>query len=239
MDKLIEIDIIILSYAQSEELKSITINAVNSLVESEDPNTIKFNIIVVESQKDLNPFQYEFTTTLYPDEEFGYHKFMNIGINYTQAPFVCICNNDLIFHKNWASEILKPFFTYSDIWSASPVCSTLHPSSGFELNSGYRLGYGIRNELSGWCIFFKRDLLKITGLLDPNLKFWCADNDYINTLWALNLKHLLVTSSIVDHLENTTLNKQTQEEQDRLTEQECVYFTKKWSPKMGEEWTEI
>jgi len=239
MDNPVEIDIIILSYAQNDHLRTTTINAVNSLMDSEDPAFIRFNVVVVESQKDLRPYQYEFTTTLYPDEDFGYHKFMNIGINHTTANFICICNNDLIFHKNWATEILKPFLMYADIWSASPACSYLHPKNGYELNSGYRLGNGIRAELSGWCIFFRRELLKITGQLDPNLEFWCADNDYANTLWILNLKHLLVTSSIVDHLENLTLKNQVPEVQERLTIGACDYFTKKWNVKMGEGWTEL
>jgi len=234
----IEIDIIILSYAQNDDLKATTINAVNSLMDSEDPKLIQFNIVVIESQINMEPYQYQYTTTLYPDEAFGYHRYMNIGINYTSARFICLCNNDLIFHKNWATEILKPFFLYSDIWSASPVCSFLHPKSGFELNTGFRLGYGIREELSGWCIFFKRDLLKITGQLDPNLEFWCADNDYVNTLWALGLKHLLVTSSVVDHLENLTLRNQSLEDKQRLTLGACEYFEKKWNVKMGEKWIE-
>lgn len=235
----IEIDIIILSYAQNDDLKMTTINAIKSLMDSEDPALIKFNIVVIESQKQLEPYQYDFTTTLYPDEAFGYHKFMNIGINHTSAIFVCICNNDVIFHKSWATEILKPFFIYSDIWSASPVCSYLHPKTGVELNSGFRLGYAIREELTGWCIFFRREMLKIIGQLDPNLEFWCADNDYASTLWALRLKHLLVTSSIVDHLENLTIKNQVPEDQQRLTLDACVYFTKKWNARMGEGWTEL
>jgi len=239
MDNVTEIDIIILSYAQNEDLKMTTINAIDSLVKSEDPKLIKFNIVVVESQKSMRPYQYEYTTTLYPDEEFGYHKFMNIGINYTSAPYVCICNNDLIFHQNWATEILQPFKLYSDIWSASPFCSFLHPKQGFEMNTGFRLGYRIRYEVAGWCIFFKRELLQEMGHLDPNYKFWCADNDYTNTLWVLKLKHLLVTSSVVDHLENTTLNQQTPEEQHRLTEAESVYLNKKWNAKMGGGWIEL
>jgi hypothetical protein len=43
-------------------------------------------------------------------------------------------------------------------------------------------------------------MLSKIGLLDPNYEFWCADNEYANTLWVLNIKHVLVTSSVVDHL---------------------------------------
>ena len=237
MESIIEIDIIILSYAQNEELKMTTINCIKSLVDSEDPQLIKFNTIVVESKKDLAPYQYDYTTTLYPEEEFGYHKFMNIGIRFTSARYVCLCNNDLLFKKGWASEILMPFKQYTDIYSASPICSLYHPTIGIKLNTGLRLGYKVREHVAGWCIFFRRDLLDIIGFLDPNFRFWYADNDYINTLWTLNLNHVLVTSSVVDHLENVTLNNQTPEVRESL--KDSIYYEKKWTPKMGETWTEL
>lgn len=225
-----------LSYAHTEELKKITSNAVGSLIASEDPAEIQFRLIVIESEKSLCPFQYESSNTIYPDEEFGYHKYMNIGISYTSSPYICLCNNDLLFHKGWATEILQPFLNFDDVISASPVCSIHHPKNGIELNSGLRLGYGIRKEISGWCLFFRRDLLKITGMLDPNYIFWCADNDYTNNLWIFKLNHVLVTSSIVDHLENVTLKSRTEEEQWRLTEGESIYYKKKWDARLGNGW---
>ncbi|MBB5637822.1 GT2 family glycosyltransferase [Pedobacter cryoconitis] len=236
MGKKVEIDVIILSYGQTNELKDMTINCLNSLMNSEDPEKIKFNVIVIESEKTLKPYQYLHGLTVYPKEEFGYHRYMNIGIAMTSADFICMCNNDLIFHPNWATEILQPFHQYSDLSSASPVCSIHHPKEGFKLNDGLKLGYRVRKEISGWCIFFKRDILRLTGKLDENYIFWCADNDYSNTLWMLKLKHVLVTSSIVDHLENKTLKSQTAERQEELTENETVYYDKKWRPRTGDGW---
>ena len=236
MKQLVEIDVIILSYAQTCHLRELTINCIKSLYDSEDAELIKFNVTVLESERSMEPYQYENTLTIYPRIEFGYNRYMNIGIKMTSSSFVCLCNNDLIFHPSWASEILKPFKTHSDIYSASPVCSIHHPKHGIELNTGLQLGYRVRYEISGWCLFFRRDLLNITGMIDENYKFWCADNDYANTLWVLNLKHVLVTSSIVDHLENITLNSQTPERQEELTNQEVYYFDKKWKPRTGDGW---
>jgi GT2 family glycosyltransferase len=236
MEERTEIDIIILSYAQTDELKNTTINCLESLIASEDPELIKFNIVVVESEKSLKPFQYEHTITIYPDQEFGYHRYMNIGIEMTSASFVCICNNDLIFHPQWATEILKPFAQFIDVSSASPFCTIHHPTMGFKKNDGPKLGYLIRREIAGWCLFFRRDILRLTGKLDENYKFWCADNDYSNTLWVLKLNHILVTSSFVDHLENKTLLNQTPERQEELTNQETIYYEKKWKHRTGEDW---
>ena len=224
----IEIDIIILSYARTEELKKVTLDGIDTLMKSEDPQKIRFNIVVVESNKELKPYQYPGTKTVYPWQRFGYHRYMNIGIGMTKARWVCICNNDLLFHPNWATEILRAFEADSTLWSACPACSIHHPEHGVALNSGLHYGYEVRRELVGWCIFFKRDMLKITGKLDPAFKFWFADNDYGNTLRKHHLKHALVTSSIVDHLESRTLKTKTTTEQMQLTSREWFYYEYKW-----------
>ena len=239
MEELIQIDIIILSYAHNEELKETTLNCIHSLMASEEPEKIKFNIIVIESEKGIQPYQYPNSNTIYPDQIFGYHKYMNIGILLTHSPFVCLCNNDLIFHRLWATEIIKAFYQDRYICSASPACSIHHPKMGIMLYDGVKYGYRVRFEVSGWCLFFKRDILRLMGKLDENYMFWCADNDYANTLGVLNLKHVLVTSSIVDHLENATLNTQSEERKYELTEKECDYFYKKWKPRLGDGWLPI
>lgn len=235
MEQPIEIDIIILSYAHSDELKKITQNCIGSLIISESSSEIRFNIVVIESEKSLNSFQYENTTTLYPETEFGYHRYMNIGIQLTSSPYVCICNNDLIFHENWATNMLNAFNRYGLV-SGSPACGIYHPGAGFPLDGNVHLGYRVRFEIAGWCLFFKRDILKLTGLLDPNLRFWFADNDYANTLWFLKLRHGLVTSSRVDHLESQTINGQTSERRQELTHGEITYSQKKWNYRMGVDW---
>lgn len=231
-----EIDIVILSFAQTDELKQITANCLTSLMASEDPELIKFNIIVVESRKDLKPFQYEYGQTVYPDQPFGYNRYMNIGISMTSAPYICLCNNDLIFHKHWATEILKPFNIYRQLSSASPMCTIHHTKLGMEPNIGILTGYRERVEVSGWCLFFKRSMLELTGKLDENFIFRHASHDYTHLLLTLNLSHVLVTSSLVDHLDHTTLNKQEPERFDELMFQQDVYYEKKWGYRLGRKW---
>lgn len=181
-----EIDIVILSFAQTDELKQVTANCLTSLMASEDPESIKFNIIVVESRKDIKPFQYEYGQTVYPDEPFGYNRYMNIGISMTSAPYVCLCNNDLLFHPHWATEILKPFKVYRNLYSASPMCMIHHTKLGVKPNIGIFPGYRERVEVSGWCLFFKRSMLNLIGKLDENFMFRHASHDYTHLLSALN-----------------------------------------------------
>jgi len=227
----IEIDIIILSYAYNKELKQTTIDAINSLITSEDSTKINFNIIIIESQQELNDYQYAFSKTVYPETPFGYHRYMNIGIDLTSSPYICLCNNDLIFHKGWASEILKYMEEIPDLVSASPICSIGHPFMGIQVNSGIQAGYRIGYEIAGWCLFLKREILLSIGILDENYRFSGADHDYANTLAVMNLKHALITTSIVDHAYSKTLMTQSKERQDELTK-DIIYNVKKWNHRL-------
>jgi len=239
MEEKIEIDMIFISYAQSDELKEVTNNAITSLMMSEDPDKINFNVVVIESEKSLHPYQYPGSKTVYPEVPFGYHRYLNIGIDMTSSPFICLCNNDLTFYPHWATEILRPFHQFLDVVSASPFCTIHHPRMGFKMNDGVKIGYRTRHEVAGWCIFLKRELLRKTGKLDENYIFWCADDDYINTLYTLNFPHILVTSSIVDHFESKTLKKQTKQREIELTDNETYVFKKKWGFRKGEGWEEL
>jgi len=60
--------------------------------------------------------------------------------------------NDLIFHKNLASEILKHMVEIPNLLSASSLCSIEQSYNGFPLNSGIKIGYRVGFEIAGWCI---------------------------------------------------------------------------------------
>jgi len=222
----VNIDILILSYAKSEYLKGLTIQTIDTLMASEDPEKIKFNVLVIESEKSLQPYQFENSTTIYPKEEFGFHKYLNIGINQTNSPYVCLCNNDLIFHKNWASEIVKAMDDDAAMLSATPYCRNFHTQEGFPENAPPLEGYyGV---LIGWCIFVKREIFDTIGLLDENFVFWYCDHDYLKTLEKFGVKNCLISSSFVTHLGSESLKTLDENEHNRLTQIPRFYFSYKW-----------
>ena len=233
------IDILILSYAQTDNLKKITTHAVQSLMRSEDPEKFNFNVVVLESQKSLAPFQYEHATTVYPDEEFNFHRYFNIGINMTSSPYICLCNNDILFQKGWASQMMIAFERFKDVKSASPVCPYYPMEISTQPVSEAWFGYRVGVEVQGACLLFKREVLKSIGQLDPNFKFYSADLDYADTFRVMNYRHMLVRSSIVFHLGSKTLNKQEPDLKYHLTEEQDLYYKKKWYHRTGRNWVEI
>lgn len=196
-----EIDVIFLSFAFTDQLQQMAQDSIQSLVISEDNAKIKFNIIVLEVYDQLNNYECPFTTTIYPGDPAGPQRYFNIGISMTTSAYVCLCHANLIFHRNWASEILKYMKDIPDLLSASPVCSSSDHhqkvSGDHEIVSGYRVGY----EIAEWCLFIRRDLFGIIGQLDENMEFNASAYDYSNTLAVLGINHSLIRSSIVDHLE--------------------------------------
>jgi GT2 family glycosyltransferase len=229
----VKIDIIILSYAKTDELKQTTLNGIESLTASENRDNIVFETLVIESNKALYPYQYPGSKTIYPDEVFGYNRYMNIGIEMTNNIFVCLCNNDLIFHKNWASEILKAFDEHPEIESANPFCDSFNYDE--RIINGDNIirrdeNPDINGILTGWCIFIKRRLLNKIGMLDEQFVFWYADNDYDLTLRKFHVIHALIKSSVVTHLACLSHDLLSNKREELTTGQRGI-FEKKWHKK--------
>ena len=229
----INIDIIILSYAKTDELKQTTLNCIESLWASEPGGEIIFETLVIESNKDLQPYQYPGTKTIYPDVPFGYNRYMNIGISMTSNTYVCLCNNDLIFHLNWATELIAAFNKYPILESANPYCATIDYDE--KIKKGGNIirrdkNLKVNGILTGWCIFVKRSIFNKIGLLDEQFTFWYADNDYDMTLRKYGVKHALVKSSLVSHLSCQSHDMLLDKKEEQTVGQWAV-FQKKWKKK--------
>lgn len=210
------IDLIIISYAKDESLKQLTNNCLISLLESEEIGT--FNIIIVES----NPLvRYDLGETIHINEPFNYNKFGNTGIKLGSAEYVCLCNNDLIFHKGWASELIK-----NDLPSMSPKC----PKNPLQWNlNKIHLGFETNKHISGWCLFLKRHSWESIGGFDEDFEFWCADDSYREQLKKHNINHYLIATSLVTHLGHQTIEESTPEEIKFFTFEQVKKYNKKYN----------
>ena len=227
---MVEIDIIILSYAKNEYLKNLTQQTIDTLLASEDTNEIRFKVLIIESEKSIAPYQFKGSTTIYPDERFGFHKYLNIGIKATNSPYVCLCNNDLIFHNNWASEIIRFSNLNPSVKSFTPYCDIYHKTQTkiFPNSEPVEAYFGL---LMGWCIFVKREIFDVIGMLDENLSFWYCDYDYLKTIEYHKLKNFLIPSSRVTHIGSESLKTMETKEYKKLTLWPQLYFDYKCNHK--------
>lgn len=194
----VKLSVVILALTTNEDLYKITTQCIASLLESE-PN-IAPEIIIVESNKNYLSTEFRFDNSVHviiPESDFNFHRFLNIGINAATGDYIALCNNDLIFHPNWFSEILEVASKNPSIKSFSP-----HDTDVPLLrNKEFEIGFTVQHHIKGWCFVVKREIIKKRNFLDESFSFYYADNDYAMWLRNNNIKHALVSKSRVDHLE--------------------------------------
>ena len=222
--KNIDIDVVIISWARNEELVQVTKDGIDSLVENDEGVT--YHIYIVESNKDIKyedmeEYQRKWMHTIetvYTEEPFGYNKYLNIGRRLGNSPYVALCNSDLTYEKNWATNIINEMERH-DALSASPWCPQTQGPNTPHLHNVYA-GYRVRGELAGWCIIQKRKIYEQIEDLNEGVSFWYSDNIYADEIQARGIKHILVPTSVVNHHEfnlgktGSTLNE---EEQQKIT----------------------
>ena len=189
---------IILALTTTKELYNMTNDCINSLIESE--KDLDIEIIVVESNKSYLNSEYiypDFVKVIIPDTDFNFHKFLNIGIKSSKGEYIALCNNDLIFYKDWFYKIMQ-------VKKQNPTIKSFSPSNKINdctITKSFELGYKVRTHVMGWCLVADRTLFSKIGFLDETFDFSFADNDYAMTLKKYNIKHALVCDSKVEHLD--------------------------------------
>lgn len=186
------IDIIFVADTTNLSHQSMTQAAIKSCCAAE--KRMKMNFIVVDGNQNTRGFWNAKTVTY--DFEFNYNKCLNVGIEQGNNEYIALCNNDLLFYKSWAKNIIDAM--KKGYMSASPY------DRGTQI-TGCREGYGIAKEIKGWCIVIRRDLLDIIGPLADPVTFWFSDNVYAEQLKKHKIKHILCYDSRVFHLKSKTL----------------------------------
>jgi GT2 family glycosyltransferase len=216
------IDAIIVSDAKNEGLRRLTQQTIDTATDSE--KNVEVNIIVIEKQ-DCKFFN---ALTIKQEGEFCYNKYLNQGAALGSSEYIAFCNNDLIFIDNWATKIIEAMEEHN-VSSACPYSpiSNFENKTGIGENTGVHFGYEVRKEFVGWCIVWKRSLWDKMKL-DEGVKFWASDNATAKILMNAGEKHILVTNSVVHHVENgsNTLNTIEPTKKDELMHRQIKIYNR-------------
>jgi GT2 family glycosyltransferase len=215
-----KIDVVIISDAKNQYCRILTEKA----IESARLDSCIGEVIVIEKQD----CDYEGAKVFRQVGEFCYNRFLNEGAGYGKSEYIAFCNNDLLFEKNWASIIIDEM-EMEWVSSASPFSpiSNFSNRTFIEQNSGNHFGYEIRKHFCGWCFVWKRELWdKIKH--DERINFWTSDDATAHQLKENDEKHILVTNSIVHHVNNgsVTLNTLPNEDKSILMHDEVKKFNR-------------
>lgn len=215
----VEVDVVILSKAINSKLIGMTINTINTLINS-DLN-INFNIVLIESSN-YNWSSHKLPATILNiTTPFNYNEFMNVGLRLNKSEWCLICNNDLEFKPGAISNMIKHNYD-----SMSAKCSYSPKTKSFNITES---GYEVGKHVTGWCILFKRKVFNLINELDTCTTFWCSDNVYAEQLKQYNIKHYYIHTSIINHLgSSNTLNEQDVLTYNELTKNQVKIFNKKY-----------
>jgi len=157
-----------------------------------------YPVIVVETNSKLKnkkiPLS-EKAKFIFPEEEFNYNRFLNIGISHIETENFIISNNDVIYSPGCVQEMSARLSNYD---SVSPV--DLLNSKQLNVLGPCIEGYDIEVHINGCCIGMSKRTYNAIGKFDESFKFWYQDNDYANLLKHKNLKHALLRDAKIKHL---------------------------------------
>lgn len=224
-----QIDVVILSLCLTPETFQMNSDCISSLISSEKEHS--FNVIVMESNKafyDLE-FVYEHhVNIIIPEEKFNYNKFLNIAIKSTSNSYICFCNNDLLFKKNWLSEIIRIKKNHPEIQSFSPKDPEYKTVKNKFIDEDYFLGYEVGWQYFAACHLIERNVFEKTGLFDEQFDFYYQDNDFAMCLRKNNILHALVTNSNVTHVVETSGKVKNDFTTMEKLNKDRALFHKKW-----------
>lgn len=208
---MVSLSIVILSNALDDDIYEMNSKCLNSLYTSEnwDSEKLSVSVFIIESNKQSLYIYDKRVKVLMPEEPFNFNLFLNIGIQNTESKFIALCNNDIIFFKNWFSEILKVRDKRENLLCFSTIDRDYKTMSYdiFPEAKDYYIGWENKYHFSAWCFVVDREIFSIIGKLDETFNFYGADDDFLMLLKKYAIVNALVIHSKVKHLSQVVSKK--------------------------------
>jgi len=172
-------------------------------------------------------------------ENKGFVGGMNQGMAISDAPYVCLANNDLLFTKGWLEEIVNIFQRYPQIGLLNPNSNNLGERFCEKEISLYNFANDIRNKYRGvfiempfcigFCMVIKRDVInKIGALSEDFYPAFFEDSDYSLRTVKAGYRIGMAKGSYVWHKEHASFDKMDKKKTEGLFKRNREIFVKKW-----------
>jgi len=169
------------------------------------------------------------------ERNLGFVKAVNQALRSSDAPYVCLLNNDTVVTDGWLSEMIKVFESNPGLGILNPSSNTLgqFPSQGMTIDSyaaGIRV-YSLQTQelytCRGFCMLIKREVIDKVGLLDEAYGIgYFEETDYCKRAQGAGFKMARAKASYVYHKESATFK--TVESKGELFAKNEKIFLKRW-----------
>ena len=162
------------------------------------------------------------------EENLGFVKAINQGLNVSTAPYVVFLNNDAEAAPQWLQKLEFPFLRDSKIGAVSALsgCSArwqgkIKPSRGYRIVTDHSM-------VSFFCAMIPQKIIKETGLLNEEFGLGLGDdNEYCWRLTKAGYKLALAMDLKIPHKGSATFRAMfTEEERIALSKENLGKFAK-------------
>ncbi|MEK6732049.1 MAG: glycosyltransferase [Candidatus Omnitrophota bacterium] len=207
----------------------ITRNCIESII----VNTgIPFRLIVIDNKSDLAAKKYLNSvksilknnfTLIENIENIGWIKAVNQGVKASNAPYVCIMNNDVIVSDRWIDNMVE-------VVDKNPKIGLMNPRWEKGSFKGARCEYIETDWCRGFCVLIKREVIDKIGGFDEAYGFgYWEDHDYSVRVINAGYVPALALNSFAEHIKNVSVkNEMKKREWDELFARNRDTFEKKW-----------
>ena len=217
------VDAIILTDSRDPEMTQRTIDSVKK--------GGNVSVILVSKREDYRIYK-GVTTYIVIKESFNYNRFVNQALHYATNEWVLISNDDVSYHPDWLSEMMKVHEEHPRIESFSPRDTVLHKiwfPYLFPNKETFQEGYRVTELFQGWSVLIKREALNKITPLDEQFDMYYQDNDFAECLKKKKIRHALVRASKADHKNTHTIGLPYSEEKIKKSAEDEQKFRTKWN----------
>ena len=174
---------------------------------------------------------------LQSDTNEGFPKGMNRGMRASQAPYVCLLNNDLIVTPGWLSRMIGVAARHPELGVLNPTSDTFgnEPPRGVSLNDHARRleangdRYVEVGVCIGFCLLVTREVITRIGYLSEEVeRAFFEDEDYCMRAQAAGFRCVVVESAYVFHAEHQSVKGLPDRE--ALFRRNRQWCHRKWGP---------
>lgn len=164
------------------------------------------------------------------EENLGFVKAVNQGLKRSDAPYVCLLNNDTVTSPGWLERLVEFAEEHKDVGLLNPVCDG-HLDTPIDEYArrlaGNKGRYMEMNQCFGFCMLIKRELIDKIGHMDEAFGIGGFDDtDYSMRAHKAGYRSVCVHNSYVYHKQHVSF-KAMGDRKRLVSPGEKAYF-KKW-----------
>lgn len=176
------------------------------------------------------------------EENLGFIRAVNQGIQAAGAPWICLLNNDTVVTSGWLEEMIRVAQSDPTIGLVNPTSNCLgYPARGVPPEeiarrlSGEKGGSALLSTALGFCLLASRTLFDRIGLLDEQFGMGNFDDDDLTRrARQAGLRPVRALASYVHHEEKASFKRLTGAE--KAFEKNRIHFEEKWGRRLRILW---